>query len=82
MLAAAIAACMLFFISSFEGPPHDAKLQVLPLSNATGPESFAFDAAGGGPYTGVSDGRIFKYSPEHHQWTQFAVSSGYMYACS
>ncbi|XP_039146660.1 protein STRICTOSIDINE SYNTHASE-LIKE 10-like [Dioscorea cayenensis subsp. rotundata] len=79
MMAAAMAACIFFFIPSFEGPHHDdAKLQVLPLSNASGPESFAFDSAGQGPYTGVSDGRIFKWSPEHHQWIQFAVSSGYM----
>lgn len=26
-----------------------------------GPESFAFDLKGQGPYTGVADGRIFKY---------------------
>ncbi|KAH7654939.1 Strictosidine synthase protein [Dioscorea alata] len=79
MSIAAMAACIFNFILSFTDPSHDPKLQVLPLSTATGPESLAFDPAGEGPYTGVSDGRIFKYSPEHQQWTQFAVSSGYMY---
>ncbi|KAH7654938.1 Strictosidine synthase protein [Dioscorea alata] len=79
MSIAAMAAYIFNFILSFTDPSHDPKLQVLPLSTATGPESLAFDSAGEGPYTGVSDGRIFKYSPEHHQWTQFAVSSGYMY---
>jgi len=34
----------------------------LPLpSPITGPESVAFDRNGGGPYVGVSDGRILKY---------------------
>ncbi|KAI9088369.1 hypothetical protein K1719_029818 [Acacia pycnantha] len=33
----------------------------LPL---TGPESLAFDSIGGGPYTGVFDGRLFKFANE------------------
>ncbi|PQP91860.1 protein STRICTOSIDINE SYNTHASE-LIKE 2 [Prunus yedoensis var. nudiflora] len=38
------------------------KFEVVPIvEGAVGPESFAFDPLGGGPYTGVSDGRIIKW---------------------
>lgn len=48
----------------------------IPLgSTVTGPESLAFDVAGGGPYTGVSDGRILKWQDPVRGWTEFAVSS-------
>ncbi|CAA7407737.1 unnamed protein product [Spirodela intermedia] len=40
---------------------------------ASGPESLAFDRAGGGPYTGVVDGRILKWSPQRRRWSPFAV---------
>ncbi|KAK2970090.1 hypothetical protein RJ640_018410 [Escallonia rubra] len=36
------------------------KLQELSLPSR-GPHTFAFDTKGGGPYTGVSDGRVLKY---------------------
>uniref|UniRef100_J3N5X6 Strictosidine synthase conserved region domain-containing protein n=1 Tax=Oryza brachyantha TaxID=4533 RepID=J3N5X6_ORYBR len=35
---------------------------------AAGPESVAFDAAGEGPYTGVSDGRVLKWLPLERRW--------------
>ncbi|KAI6696907.1 hypothetical protein NL676_017026 [Syzygium grande] len=38
-------------------------LELVPMdSGAIGPESFAFDPRGEGPYTGVSDGRIVKWA--------------------
>ncbi|KAF6169079.1 hypothetical protein GIB67_038576 [Kingdonia uniflora] len=44
-------------------------------SGANGPESLAFDCDEGGPYTGVSDGRIFKWGGRKHGWSEFAVTS-------
>ncbi|KAM7257188.1 hypothetical protein ACFE04_012929 [Oxalis oulophora] len=43
--------------------------------HALGPESFAFDLRGGGPYTGVSDGRIIKWDDDQHHWIDFAVTT-------
>lgn len=43
--------------------------------SAIGPESFAFDPIGGGPYTGLSDGRIVKWIPSEQRWIDFAVTS-------
>ncbi|OIW11497.1 hypothetical protein TanjilG_26863 [Lupinus angustifolius] len=48
--------------------------EVVPIENAVGPESFAFDANGGGPYTGVSDGRIIKWHPLEKRWRNFATT--------
>ncbi|XP_057962174.1 protein STRICTOSIDINE SYNTHASE-LIKE 10-like [Malania oleifera] len=42
---------------------------------AVGPESVAFDCAGEGPYTGVSDGRILKWEPSRAAWADFAFTS-------
>ncbi|XBI06854.1 hypothetical protein VPH35_134830 [Triticum aestivum] len=41
---------------------------------AFGPESLAFDHRGGGPYTGVSNGRILQWkgNRRHLGWTEFA----------
>ncbi|XP_061348793.1 protein STRICTOSIDINE SYNTHASE-LIKE 12-like [Gastrolobium bilobum] len=41
-------------------------------SSLTGPESLAFDSIGGGPYTGVSDGRILKYENPNSGFVEFA----------
>lgn len=49
--------------------------ETLPLSGAFGPESFAFDRDGGGPYTGVSDGRIIKWQGNESRWINFAVTT-------
>lgn len=43
--------------------------------DAVGPESFAFDPLGQGPYTGVSDGRILKWDHTHKRWIDFATVS-------
>ncbi|KAF7838581.1 protein STRICTOSIDINE SYNTHASE-LIKE 12 [Senna tora] len=45
-------------------------------SPLTGPESLAFDSSGAGPYTGVSDGRIFKYvGAESGGFVEFAYTT-------
>lgn len=40
-----------------------------------GPEASAFDRKGGGPYTGIADGRIVKYQGPRVGFTDFAVTS-------
>lgn len=50
--------------------------EVIPIVDAVGPESFAFQPiTGEGPYTGVSDGRIIKWNQQQRRWTNFAVTS-------
>lgn len=49
--------------------------QTVTLQNAIGPESLAFDSNGGGPYTGVSDGRILRWDEEQRRWLTFGVTS-------
>ncbi|KAL6655926.1 hypothetical protein ACP70R_006752 [Stipagrostis hirtigluma subsp. patula] len=39
---------------------------------AFGPESLAFDHRGGGPYTGVSNGRVLRWRGARRGWTEFA----------
>ncbi|KAF0893964.1 hypothetical protein E2562_033381 [Oryza meyeriana var. granulata] len=41
---------------------------------AFGPESLAFDHRGGGPYTGVSNGRVLRWRADRRRpgWTEFA----------
>ncbi|MCD7468663.1 hypothetical protein HAX54_007055 [Datura stramonium] len=46
----------------------------LPL-RTFGPDSAAFDTTGGGPYTGVGDGRVVKYQGPNIGFTQFAITS-------
>ncbi|XP_028100166.1 protein STRICTOSIDINE SYNTHASE-LIKE 2-like [Camellia sinensis] len=54
---------------------------IIPIVDAVGPESFAFDPQGRGPYTGVSDGRIVKWLQNERQWIGFAVTSLHRDAC-
>ena len=49
--------------------------EVLPILDAVGPESLAFDKHGEGPYTGVSDGRIIKWQRNENRWINFAVTT-------
>ncbi|KAK3002348.1 hypothetical protein RJ639_021363 [Escallonia herrerae] len=49
--------------------------EVIPVVGAVGPESFAFDPSGDGPYSGVSDGRIIKWQEHERRWIDFAVTS-------
>ncbi|KAF7819103.1 protein STRICTOSIDINE SYNTHASE-LIKE 10 [Senna tora] len=46
-----------------------------------GPESFAFDPHGHGPYTALSDGRIIKWDHRHNRWLHFALASPHRDAC-
>ncbi|KAK4263693.1 hypothetical protein QN277_029075 [Acacia crassicarpa] len=48
---------------------------VLGLPDGEGPESFAFDCNGDGPYTGISDGRVLKWQRIQKRWVEFAVTS-------
>ncbi|GFY96139.1 strictosidine synthase-like 2 [Actinidia rufa] len=47
----------------------------IPIEGSVGPESLAFDPHHGGPYTGVSDGRIIKWLENERRWIDFAVTS-------
>lgn len=49
-------------------------VMVLPQP-VSGPESLAFDRRGGGPYAGVSDGRILRWRSGRLGWTVFAYNS-------
>ena len=49
--------------------------RILHVTGALGPESLVFDRDGGGPYTGVADGRILKWEGEERGWTEFAATS-------
>ena len=57
------------------------------LPKINGPESFAFDCHGKGPYTGVSDGRVLKWEGPIYGWKEFAITSPnrcvcvYIYVC-
>ena len=63
----------LFFL--FPCAIHSApSLQKLPLP-APGPISYAFDLLGGGPYTGVADGRILKYRGPNIGFVDYAFTS-------
>lgn len=70
---------LLVFTSSFERKAIDEiqNFERLALSTVVGPESLAFDRSGGGPYTGVSDGRILKWQDQGLGWADFAVNSNY-----
>ncbi|XP_020570962.1 protein STRICTOSIDINE SYNTHASE-LIKE 3-like [Phalaenopsis equestris] len=43
------------------------------MNQVQGPESIAFDPTGGGPYTGVADGRVLFWDGE--RWRDFAFTS-------
>lgn len=53
----------------------DGDMEIISLDGAVGPESIAFDSLGGGPYTGVSDGRILKWNEKEHRWIEYASTS-------
>ncbi|KAL5727554.1 hypothetical protein ACHQM5_000738 [Ranunculus cassubicifolius] len=66
------------FLTCFPLPAHSSPTYIqgqLPLG-VVGPESFAFDCYGDGPYTGVADGRIFKYTPGG-SWSEFGFTTPY-----
>jgi hypothetical protein len=50
-------------------------MELVPLdAGAAGPESLAFDGAGGGPYAGVSDGRVLRWVPGERRWEEHSSS--------
>ncbi|KAH0716263.1 hypothetical protein KY284_009168 [Solanum tuberosum] len=77
----AIGATIIVVIWSFfrfeENPLIDRRfVEVIRIvGGAVGPESFAFDPHGDGPYTGVSDGRIIKWLQNETRWFDFALTS-------
>ncbi|KAL4313143.1 hypothetical protein GQ457_01G013040 [Hibiscus cannabinus] len=50
-------------------------MEAVPITDAVGPESVAFDPLGNGPYVGVSDGRIIKWHKNEHRWIDFGTTS-------
>lgn len=52
-------------------------LEMLSLTIGAGPESLAFDPSGGGPYTGVSNGRVLKWKGGDLGWVEFAFNSNH-----
>ncbi|KAK4708561.1 hypothetical protein R3W88_029486 [Solanum pinnatisectum] len=77
----AIGATIIVVIWSFfrfeENPLIDRRyVEVIGIvGGGVGPESFAFDPHGDGPYTGVSDGRIIKWLQNETRWLNFALTS-------
>ncbi|CAA7060546.1 unnamed protein product [Microthlaspi erraticum] len=55
--------------------------KTIPLP-AHGPESLAWDPQGEGPYVGVVDGRILKWSGDGLGWVEFAYTSPHRGNCS
>ncbi|XP_058202678.1 protein STRICTOSIDINE SYNTHASE-LIKE 12-like [Rhododendron vialii] len=53
--------------------PFFSKIQLPP--GVTGPESAAFDAAGGGPYVSVTDGRVLKWDSKLNVFVEFAYTA-------
>jgi sugar lactone lactonase YvrE len=91
LLVALISILISLFNRNFFAPPpiqgshdtlHAAKVISVLTAGATGPESLAFDPTGGGPYVGVSDGRILKWQGDSLGWTDFAFTSPHRDGCS
>ncbi|KAL5727898.1 hypothetical protein ACHQM5_001042 [Ranunculus cassubicifolius] len=65
-----------FLLVWFPLAAHSKIYQHIPLPpGLTGPESVEFDCKGEGPYSGLSDGRIFKFQGRKHGWKEFAYTS-------
>lgn len=57
------------------GGDGDGRVELVPVdAGAAGPESLAFDPAGGGPYAGVSDGRVLRWVPGERRWEEHSAS--------
>ncbi|CAD6258379.1 unnamed protein product [Miscanthus lutarioriparius] len=53
----------------------DGRVELVPVdAGAAGPESLAFDGGGGGPYAGVSDGRVLRWVPGERRWEEHSSS--------
>ena len=55
----------------------DADAELLPLDDgAAGPENLVFAGDGnGGPFTGVSDGRVLRWGAAERRWTEHSSSA-------
>ncbi|TYH89155.1 hypothetical protein ES332_D01G239300v1 [Gossypium tomentosum] len=77
----ALATTVLFFsliaVNHFGKPFHGklGEMEIVPITDAVGPESVAFHPLGDGPYVGISDGRIIKWQPNEHRWISFGITS-------
>ncbi|KAA3465230.1 protein STRICTOSIDINE SYNTHASE-LIKE 2 [Gossypium australe] len=77
----ALATTVFFFsliaVNHFGKPFHGklGEMEVVPITDAVGPESVAFHPLGDGPYVGISDGRIIKWQPNEHRWISFGITS-------
>jgi sugar lactone lactonase YvrE len=72
-MAALVYICTIIFLY-FPCVANSASIHFLPLP-AAGPESFAFDFSGNGPYTTVVDGRILKYQGPDIGFVEYAFTS-------
>lgn len=88
LTAAILSVLLAFTATSILEPPKIAgsidqlsTAEIIPLVGATGPESLAFDPNGGGPYTGVADGRILKWEGHGKGWVDFATSTSQREEC-
>lgn len=82
LIASTIVLIFALFFNSFlfhtkekHGSKLSQVLETFPVEGAFGPESLAFDAAGEGPYAGISGGRIIKWLPYQRRWVDFAFAS-------
>ncbi|KAG5546538.1 hypothetical protein RHGRI_018652 [Rhododendron griersonianum] len=64
---------LLVVVVSGNAYPFFSKIQMPP--GVTGPESAAFDAAGGGPYVSVTDGRVLKWDSTLKVFVEFAYTA-------
>lgn len=76
LLVLSAAAAAVAAESSYETKSMDPGLVVMTLPEpVSGPESLAFDGRGGGPYSGVSDGRVLRWQGGLQGWTEYAYNS-------
>lgn len=61
---------------------HSSRVLDLSTAGAVAGESLDFDPKGGGPYTGVADGRILKWEGESVGWREFAIVSPHRQSCT
>ncbi|KAL5546566.1 hypothetical protein UlMin_006253 [Ulmus minor] len=80
-VAVLLAALNLFNNNPSSFPSHQHHFEFVPIVGAIGPESFAFDNLGQGPYTGISDGRIIKWQENQRRWIDFAATTSNRSGC-
>ncbi|KAK9671237.1 hypothetical protein RND81_12G015300 [Saponaria officinalis] len=61
---------------------HLSSATSITITGAFGPESLAFDPTGSGPYVGVADGRVLKWSSLSNSWVDFAFTSSHRDECT